>query len=48
MEPEFAKWLDENKPGWVLRKDAPPEIVKEFEEHQKRYEEAEKKGVTID
>ena len=46
--PKFAEWLDEDQPGWVLRKDAPPEIVKEFEEYKKRDEEAEKKGIIID
>lgn len=48
MPPKFYEWLDDNKPGWVLKKDAPPEVVKEFEEYKKRDEEAEKKGIIID
>ena len=46
--PDFYEWLDENQPGWVLRKDAPPEIVKEFEEYKKRDENARKKDAIID
>ena len=43
--PDFAEWLDENQPGWVLREDAPPEIVKKFEEYQKHDEENRKQGI---
>ena len=46
--PDFYEWLDENQPGWALRKDAPPEIVKEFEEYKKRDEDARKKDAIID
>lgn len=47
-QPDFVDWLDDDKPGWVLRKDAPPEIVKEYEKYMKEQEEAEKKGIIID
>ena len=48
MEPSFVKWLDKEKPGWELRKDAPPEVVKQFEEYKKRDERAKKKDIVID
>lgn len=46
--PKFAEWLDMEGPadeGWKLRKDAPPEVVKEFEEYKKRDEENKKMGI---
>ena len=36
VAPEFLEWLDDEEPGWVLRKDAPPEIVREFEDYLKK------------
>ena len=48
MELNFVKWLDKEKPEWNLREDAPPEIVKQFEEYKKRDERAKKKNIVID
>ncbi len=43
VAPEFLEWLDDEEPGWVLRKDAPPEIVREFEEYLKKEKEVREK-----
>ena len=34
MEPRFYKWINMEKRAFVLRKDAPPDIVKEYEEYE--------------
>lgn len=43
IAPEFLEWLDDEEPGWVLREDAPPEIVREFEDYLKKEKEAREK-----
>lgn len=37
MEPKFYKWIDMEKCVFVLREDAPPDIVKEYEECVKSF-----------
>ncbi len=34
MEPRFYKWIDMEKCDFVLRKDAPPDMVREYEEYE--------------
>ena len=34
MEPRFYKWINMEKRAFVLREDAPPDIVKEYEEYE--------------
>ena len=45
--PDFIEWLDENEPGWVLREDAPPEIVKSFNEFLEKEKENKEKGIDM-
>ena len=44
---DFGKYLDLNKPGLVLKNDAPESAKKALEEFKKAQEEAKKKGIKI-
>ena len=45
MEPRFYKWIDMEKCDFVLREDAPPDIVREYEEYEEYMEKAKNEGI---
>lgn len=35
--PYFMRWIDVTTEGWKLKKDAPKQVEKDFEEYKKEY-----------
>lgn len=50
MRPSFfdSEYFVPEVDNWHLKENAPPEVVKEFEEYMKRDEEARKKNIILD
>ena len=49
QKPKFvdSPYFVPEEDNWHLKPDAPPEVVKEFEEFMKQYKELEEKGILI-
>lgn len=44
----FYEWLDDTKPGWVLKENAPEEARDAYNDYMKEKREAWAKGIIID